>query len=122
MLAHHATYAVVGAVAISVSADAARHRAVFNVAPAISCHAADIGILVIACYLHFLQLYVLHRAVFADVAEQTRILVTSRHGQPRYGMVASVEGASVLIFIVYAYRCPVDALQVDIGRQGDIDA
>ena len=34
-------------------------------------------------------------AAGADVAEQTHILVTSRNGQPRNGMAATVEGAGV---------------------------
>ena len=114
MRAHHATYVA--------TADAARHRAVFNGTPAISRHAADVAQTVIACYLYTLQHHVLHRAAGAEVAEQARILVTRRNGQPRDGMAAAVEGAGVLVVIVYAYRRPVDAREVDVGRQGDIDA
>ena len=106
-----------------VAADAARHRAVFNLAlKAPSRYAAGIAQTVIACYLYTLQHHVLHRAAGADTSEQTRIFVTSRNGQPRDGMVAAVEGAGVLVVIVYAYRRPVDAREVDVGRQGDIDA
>ena len=75
----------------------------------------------IAFYLHVLQRHVLHRAAGADMSEQARILVTSRNGQPRDGIVAAVEGAGVLVGIAFAYRCPVDAREVDVGRQGDVD-
>ena len=114
MRAHHATCE-------RCAADAARHRAVFNGTPAISRHAADAARTVIACYLYVLQHHVHHLAAGVDVAEQTRILVTSCNGQPRDGMAAAVEGAGVLVVIVYAYRRPVDAREVDVGRQGDVD-
>ena len=55
------------------------------------------------------------------MSEQARILVTSRNGQPRDGIVAAVEGAGVLVVIAFAYRCPVDAREVDVAGQGDID-
>ena len=110
MIAHHTAYVA--------TADAARHRAVFNVAAkAPSRHAADERA---TCYVYFCQHHVLHRAF--DEAEQTRISVTSRNGQPRDGLAIAVEGAGVCFVIIFAYRCPVDALQVDVGRQGDIDA
>ena len=79
----------------AAAADAARHRAVFNVAIAPSRHAADIARFVIAFYLYALQLHVHHLAAGADTSEQTRIFVTSRHGQPLDGMAAAVEGAGV---------------------------
>ena len=78
------------------AADAARHRAVFNGAPAISCHAANTAaIYLIACYLYALHHHVLHRTNFIEPAEQTRIFVICRKGQPRDGMAATVEGAFV---------------------------
>lgn len=101
-------------------ADAAPHRAVFNLtAIAPFRHAADVA-RIIAFYLHVLQHHVLHRAVFADEAEQARIVVTSRNGQSRDGMAAAVESAGVLVVMVYAYRCPVDACQVDVVGQGAV--
>ena len=36
-------------------------------------------------------------------------------------MVASVEGAGVFLTIIWAYRRPVDARQVDVVVEGDID-
>ena len=77
------------------AADAARHRAVFNGAPAKSCHAAGKARTVIVCYLYALHHHVLHRASFTETAEQTRIFVICRNGQPRNGMAAAVEGAGV---------------------------
>ena len=104
-----------------IAADAARHRAVFNVAViAISCHAADTAHIVIAFYLHALQLHVLHRSAGADAAEQTRILVTSRNGQPRNGMAAAVEGAGVLFFII-SYRRPLFACEVEVCVKGNVN-
>lgn len=83
LIAHHTAYVA--------TADAARHRAVFNVAAkAPSRHAADERA---TCYVYFCQHHVLHRAF--DEAEQTRISVTSRNGQPRDGLAIAVEGAGV---------------------------
>ena len=78
------------------AADAARHRAVFNGAPARSYHAANTAaIYLIACYLYALHHHVLHRTSSIEPAEQTRIFVICRKGQPRNGMAATVEGAFV---------------------------
>ena len=81
------------------AANAARHRAVFNGAPAKSCHAAGITQPVIACYLYALHHHILHRSgaiiEITEIAEQTRIFVICRNGQPRDGMAATVEGAGV---------------------------
>ena len=77
----------------------ARHRAVFNGAPAKSCHAAGITQPVIACYLYAIHHHILHRSgaiiEITEIAEQTRIFVICRNGQPRDGMAATVEGAGV---------------------------
>ena len=66
------------------AADAARHRAVFNGAPAISCHAAGITRPVIACYLYAIHHHILHRSgaiiEITEIAEQTRIFVICRNG------------------------------------------
>ena len=77
------------------AADAARHRAVFNGAPAKSYHAAGIARPVIVCYLYALHHHVLHRTSSIEIAEQARMLVICRNGQPRNGMAATVEGAFV---------------------------
>ena len=78
------------------AADAARHRAVFNGAPARSYHAANTAaIYLMACYLYALHHHVLHRTSSIEPAEQTRIFVICRKGQPRDGMAATVEGAFV---------------------------
>ena len=78
------------------AADAARHRAVFNGAPAISYHAANTAaIYLIACYLYALHHHVLHRTSSIEIAEQTHKLVICRNGQPLDGMTATVEGAFV---------------------------
>ena len=81
------------------AANAARHRAVFNGAPAKSCHAAGITQPVIACYLYAIHHHILHRTggitEITEIAEQTRIFVICRNGQPRDGMAAAVEGAGV---------------------------
>ena len=77
------------------AADAARHRAVFNGAIAMSCHAAGMAPTVIACYLYVLHHHVLHRTSFTEIAEQTHIFVICRNGQPRNGMAATVEVAGV---------------------------
>ncbi len=104
----------------TATADAARHRAVFNVAIAPSRHAADIARTVIAFYLYVLQRHVLHLAAGADAAEQAHIAVTRRNGQPRDGMAAAVEGAGVWV-VIGSYRRPVDACQVDVVVEGDVD-
>ena len=77
------------------AADAARHRAVFNSAPAKSYHATGLARPVIACYLYAFHHHVLHRTSSIEPAEQTRIFVICRNGQPRDGMAAAVEGAGV---------------------------
>ena len=77
------------------AADAARHRAVFNCAPAISYHAASTAKHVIACYLYAFHHHVLHRTSSIEIAEQTHKLVICRNGQPRDGMAAAVESAFV---------------------------
>ena len=100
LVAHHTAYVA--------TADAARHRAVFKGAIAPSRHAADVASTVIAFYLHVLQRHVLHLAAGVDVAEQARILVTRRNGQPRDGLAVAVEGAGVSVVIVLSAssRCP----------------
>ena len=66
------------------AANAARHRAFLNGAPAKSCHAADITRPVIACYLYAIHHHILHRSgaiiEITEIAEQTRIFVICRNG------------------------------------------
>ena len=102
--AHHATCE-------RCTADAARHRAVFNGASkAISCHAAGIARTVVACYLYALQHHVLHLAAGAEVANQPYIVCPFLvDGQPRDGLIFTVEGAGVWLAFS-AYRRPLSRL------------
>ena len=88
------------------AADAARHRGVFNGAPAKSCHASGKARTVIFCYLYALHHHVLHRTGITEPAKQTRKFVICRNGQPLDGMAATVEGAFVCVAVACAYRRP----------------
>ncbi len=103
------------------AADAARHRAVFNGAVAISCHAAGKARTAIACYLYVLHHHVLHRTGITDRAEQTHKLVICRNGQPLDGMTATVEGAGVFVAETCAYRRLVFACEVNVSVEGNVN-
>ena len=110
---HHAADAGVGA------GDAARGGAGGHGAVVVSHHAAD---RVAAGYVHILQRHVLHLAAGAEAANQPYTVCPFLvDGQPRDGMVATVEGAGVLFFII-SYRRPLFAREVDVGSQGAVDA
>ena len=78
----------------------------------------------IACYLYAIHHHILHRTEFTEIteiAEQTRIFVICRNGQPRDGMAAAVEGAGVCVVVVCAYRRPAFACEVNVGGEGNVN-